>query len=442
MSDIQGHGSNLAAGNYKLEKFVVYSLIGNKTADLKNLFQRIEVYEDLFSPYVSAKLYMEDGVNLPESFPFVGHEKVELSFKTDVNAFSPVELVFRVYKLDAHKILPNGKVQQYVLHLMSEAGFFDYSQYCGYAMSGPVSEMVHGIFRKHFPENVWKNRLFVQPTKDRYSFVVSRAFTPLKAISWLSTKAHSESGDDYSPFMFYESLDGHRFRSLGSILELASANIPTYVYTVANIGVLGGERSSVGGYGVLPRRYEKIQKLEELSRFDAVSNIMNGMVSSRLAVHDLLRKQVRVTDLFEPNLFPKIKKLGTEPHFRQNDPESSRLFSQGAAYYYQPSTGYTVYSSNNQIADNFNIESLYLRRKYHINSFLAQKIAVEIFGDSSRRVGDTVRVRVPKPQADVTAKDDVEDKNLSGDYLVTAIRHTLATAYSCKMELSKNCMGV
>jgi hypothetical protein len=57
-------------------------------------------------------------------------------------------------------------------------------------------------------------------------------------------------------------------------------------------------------------------------------------------------------------------------------------------------------------------------------------------------VGDTVRVRVPKPQADVTAKDDVEDKNLSGDYLVTAIRHTLATAYSCKMELSKNCMGV
>jgi hypothetical protein len=67
---------------------------------------------------------------------------------------------------------------------------------------------------------------------------------------------------------------------------------------------------------------------------------------------------------------------------------------------------------------------------------------MQVFGDSRRRIGDVVRIRVPKPQSDVTAIQDRDDKNLSGEYLVTSIKHTLGTAYSCKMELSRNGMGV
>jgi hypothetical protein len=56
MADQSGHGNSiLSAGNYKLEKFVMYSLINGKEIDLKNLFRYIEIYEDIFSPYLSAK---------------------------------------------------------------------------------------------------------------------------------------------------------------------------------------------------------------------------------------------------------------------------------------------------------------------------------------------------------------------------------------------------
>lgn len=435
-------GSNLAAGNYKLEKLVIYSLISGKRQNIRNQITNVEVYEDMFSPYISAKIYMEDAFNLPEMLPVVGHEKVELSFKSDISSTPPIEFVFRVYKLDSHEITQNGKMQNYVLHLISEGGYFNNSQYCGYAVNGPVSDMVYSVFKKHFPETLWKDRLFIEPTKDNYSFVLSAAYNPFKAVSWLSSRASSRGGNDYSPYFFYESIDGHRFVSLSKIIEQGARPDAKYLYTIANIGVAEGSKQNLGFESPLPTRYHKIQRLEELGRFDAISNTMSGMVSARIGLHDIVRKQVRTRDVFEKDLFPAARKLGDKPHYKVGDPDSSRFTKEGAVYFYRPATPFTVYGSSNQITDNFKTEELYLRRNYHMNSMFTQKIVIEIFGDSRRKVGDVVSIVVPKPQSNVTTLAEKSDSNLSGEYLVTGVKHVLGTAYTCKLELSRNGMGV
>jgi len=443
MSSVSVHGGEaLAAGNYKLNKFVMHSLVNGSEVNMSSLFRYIEIYEDLFSPYITAKVFVEDGHNFPERFPITGQEKVTISFKTDIDSFQPLELTFRVYKLDAVKISPNGKSQNYVLHLMSDGGYFNFSETCGYALRGSVSDMVYTVFKKHFPESLWKDRLVVQQTKDNYSFVLSNFYTPFKAISWLATKAFSGVGKEFSPFLFYETLDGHRFQSISKIIENGSAKPITYLYTAPNIGTVSGVKQELGFSSVLPSRYHKIQMLEELNRFDMADNIMSGIISSKLLVHDLLRKEVRESEFFESDVFDSMKKLGTNGHFRREDPDAGRLLSKGAAYFYMPSTGYTVHTKNNPIEDNFKTETLRLNRNYHLNTFLTQKLIVQVFGDSRRRVGDIVIIRVPKPQSDVTSLDDQDDKNLAGEYMITTIKHTLATSYSCKYELSRNCMGV
>lgn len=438
-----GHGNEaLKAGDYKLERFVMYSLINNTEVQLNNLYRYIEIYEDLFSPYVTARLYIEDAFNFPERFPIVGQEKVELEFRSDINNLDSVKLAFRVYKLDSQKISDTGKTQQYTLHLMSEGGYFNFSQICGYALGGSVSEMVKSIFFKHFPESVWKNRLDIENSIDNYSFVLPASYTPFKAIDWLCGKAYSKNGKGYSPFMFYESIDGHRFKSLSKIIEQGSERINVYDYTQGNVPVLEGKRESLGYESILPSRYHKIQNLEELSRFDSVSNIMNGIVASHLTVHDLVRKEHREHEFFERDIFDSIKKLGTHPHFRPNDPEEKRIVSRGNSYYYLPSTPYTAYTGINQIVDNHQVETLFQKRRYHLNTLLTQKIAIQVFGDSRRRIGDVIDLRVFKPQSDVTAIDDKLDKNISGQYMITAVKHSLAGSYSSKYELSRNGMGV
>ena len=109
MANAVDHGNELLkAGDYKLDRFVLYSMVNGTEVELNNLYRYIEIYEDLFSPYISARLYIEDAFNFPERLPIVGQEKVELEFRSDIDDMEPVKLVFRVYKLDSQKIDDNG----------------------------------------------------------------------------------------------------------------------------------------------------------------------------------------------------------------------------------------------------------------------------------------------------------------------------------------------
>jgi hypothetical protein len=241
-------------------------------------------------------------------------------------------------------------------------------------------------------------------------------------------------------------MDGHRFKSLSKIMEDGSAAPMSYIYSMGNNRALPyeQERSQLpeGADSSMPVRYHKIQELEELERFDAVSSIMNGLISSRVRVHDLLRKQVRDVEFFENGVFETMRKLGDKPRFKPEDPESDRLLKRAAVYNYMPTTPYTVDSKSNPLIDNFKVESLFLPRKYHLGSFLTQKLAATVFGDSRRRVGDVVNLSVPKIQSDSPYLQGETDPNMSGQFMITGIRHTLTNTYTVKMELSRNCMGV
>lgn len=441
-SPINHGGNNLKAGDYKLEKLVLFSMVNGTEVPLDNIFSKMEIYEDIFSPYLTAKLFIEDSYNFPEKVPIVGQEKIHLKFKSDINAFPTVDLMFRVYKIDGHAIEQNGKAQKYTLHLMSEGGFFNFSEYGGYAVSGSVSDMVITVMKKHFSEYIWTEKLEVEPTTDNYSLVIPASYTPFKAIEWLCSRAHTTEGKEYSPFMFYETIDGYKFKSLSKIISDGCNSLSYYTYTQPNMSTIEGIKENVGTVLDVPNRYAKVQKLEELSRFDTVSNIMNGMISSRLVVHDLAKKEERVVEFFESEVFDSMKKLGEFPHFRQSDPDTHKMLKNGTTYFYLPSTSYSVKTPTNSITDNYKFESLYLKRKYHMNTFLTQKLAIGVFGDSRRRVGDVIQLDVFKPQSDGGAYQDNYDKNLSGQFLITTVKHSLGTSYTCTYELSRNSMGV
>lgn len=447
MSSTVETGSNiLKAGDYKLHKIIIRSLVSKTEVNISALLSFIEIYEDLFSPYITAKIHMSDGLNIAESLPIRGQELIDLEFKPDIEAIPTVRLRFRVYKLDSQEIDQNGKLQKYTLHAMSEGGYENPTHYCGYALQGSVSEMVYSVFKKHFDSSVWTGKLDIEQTKDNYSLVLPKTFDPFRAISWLTNRATNANASDYSPFLFYEGLDGYHFRSLSSIISDRGRNKLQYFYNTGNLfvgdDVASASPQSVGST-VLPARYHKIQSMTETSRFDMMSNFMGGAISSSLLVHDLLRKEARASTFLEGEIFPNIKKTGKYPHFQPTDPLYNRFYKSGAIVDYVPSTPYTVHTQNNNIIENSAYERLHLKRKFHMNSILnGQKVIIDVFGDSRRKVGDIINLSVPNLSADAHLKDVGVDKNMSGDYMITAIRHLLGTAYTCRFELTKSFMGV
>ena len=435
-----GHGSdNMKCGDYKLEAVTLTSLISTQTADLSGLCKQIEIFEDMFSPCLTAKLHIEDSYNFPEFFPITGQEKVTIIFKADIDSIEPTRLVFRVYKLDTQDILRNGRSQSYVLHLISEGGYLNYSQQCGYAVSGHTSTMVSTILMQHFPESVWKSKLQIEISSDNYSFVLPQNYTPFKAINWLASKAMASVGDGYSPYFFYETFDGYCFKSLSNIIEEGSREVIPYFNTEPNFP-FGMDRFPSPYDTNLPSDFHRVQKLTEHSRFDMAENIMQGTISSTLEVHDILRKEKRKTTLRELDVFSKKRKLGAGMMFRTGDPETTRVMD--GALYYEPSTPYTAHNDRNNITDNTQVENILLRRNYHLNTMLTQKIDIDIFGDNRKRVGQVIDLIVPNISVNGNLAEGQIDKNLSGKFLITSIKHTLGKGYICKLELSRNCMGV
>ena len=436
------------AGDYKVKKMILRSGIGEESIDIRALYENFEIFEDMFSPYMTAKIYMRDSLNLPEMLSIRGQEILDLEFVSDIPGIDSVKKTFRVYKIDSQKIDENGRGQQYTLYLMSEGGYYNYTERCGYSVKGKVSDMVFEIFKKHFPTRIWKDKLTIQPTIDNFSYVIPKSYSPFKAINWLSNRAIVGSDSDYSPCFFYETLDGYRFESFNKIVKSGNMKKPKYYYNKSNVNK-NPETNEGSGLEVrenyfFPSIYSKIQNLTEVSRFDMIEKIGFGVISSSMCVHDLLNKEKRDYFFREGDEFRNVEKLGKYPHYiSPADGENNEMFvKSNSSYFFIPFTPYTIYSKGNRIVDNSRIEEYFLKRKYIVNSIMTQKINIEIYGDSTKRVGQTVEVVVPNISANGHMKNDKTDRNISGDYLITAICHRFGKKYSCKMELSRNCMGV
>lgn len=443
MPDYGGHGSNLLkAGDYTLSKLLLSSNSTGKQIDISNLYTQIEIFEDMFSPYMTGMIKMNDSFNVPEILGLNGQETIEIEFKTTVDNVDPVYKKFRVYKLDRQTTDANGKGQQYTIHMISEGGLVNHTERCGYFVGGSVSGMVQNVVSKHFASELWENKFEVESTKDSYSFVLPQSYTPFKAISWLSEKAMNSTAGDYSPFFFYETFDGYAFNSLSKIIKDGSQNIQNYYYIKENQSNADGSASSLPVGGPLSAVWHRVQTLEELNRFNMADNVMNGLISSRLVVHDLLRKQKRESVFRESDVFKDMTKLGDNPHYKSSEKDDPIFYNNQCSYYYLSGTGFSVYSKTNQIKDNVRVEDYFLKRKYMINAMMTQKLVISLYGDSTKRVGQVISLYTPKICSDQSTQDDKADKNFSGNYLITSVRHTFGNAYSCKLELSRNAMGV
>lgn len=444
-----GNGNDITkAGDYKIIKMILRSGVSDDFLDIRALYTNFEVFEDMFSPFMTAKIYMVDSLNIPEKLPIRGQETLELEFASDIPGVESVKKTFKVYKIDRQTIDSNGRGQNYVLHLMSEGGYYNYTERCGYSVKGKVSDMVSQVFKKHFPEYIWNKSLKVDQTSDNFSYILPQTYTPFKALTWLARRAISGVGADYSPFFFYETADGYKFQSLSTIMEEGKPSKDIYYFVKSDVNrnpeTNEGTGIKVKGVSKFPALYNRIQSLQEENRFDMVENIGSGIIASRMTVYDLMRKEKRDQVFKEADIFKDLKKLGTKPHFVVSKKKETNEFFEksNSAYFYMSYTPYSVYTKKNSITDNMRIEEYFLRRKYLVNTMQTQKLTVEIYGDSTKRVGQLMDIFVPKIAADGHIQNEKDDKNLSGEYMITSICHQFGIKYVCKLELSRNCMGV
>ena len=378
--------------------------------DVASTIIEISIFENMFAESISGNIVLLDRFNLVVNSPIVGNEKLTLTFM-DANG-EELTLNFKLYSLNSYSI-ENLASNSYTLNFTSEEYFSSANFTISRAYKNlTISEIVSRVFR----ELETDKKIEIEET-DYLQDLIIPSWNPFKALNWLAARAISAKYEGAS-FLFFENFDGYKFKTIESYMD----EKPSRIYKNVTVP-----------YTEITDDYYPIRHLSVKDTFNIMVNQMSGMYSSRVITHDIVKRKSEIMDFDYEESFKKYKHLGKgtlSPKVVDNSldytdrpdgiiniiPKHFKLFSNEAQGY------------NSQKEKTLQI------RKSQFAQLNNLKIDIVIDGDLKLRTGQILNILTPDPQA-----SDEWDPYLSGNYLITAIRHIFsAKVHTTQLQLQRD----
>ena len=404
------------AGDISIKEVQLNSLNG-QVADVTNQIISIEIYEDLFSPFMSISIVLRESLDYLNLFPFNGEEFIDLTL--DTPSFNkPITGRFYVYKM-TDRLYTKEREVVYTIKAISEEYYTDANTKISKAFSGNITESVALLLGKEGLNTKKKTNIEKTSNKNK---MVSNFWSPTKCLNELATTAVSNT---QSPsFLFFENREGFNFRSIDAMLSAKTYQTFTkdnYSRTKRDDGVDSIKDPEAD--------YSKIIEIEIPTVSNYMEDVESGRLKSRIVSHDILTKKYKVKDY-------SIKKDKIEQTLLNPAPAYSKYSKSNAAgsQFIMP----RHYGNFTNFSDTTNYSTVQRRMSFfqNLNKF---RINIEVFGRTDYTVGQIYDITLPKV-AQILKEDSItRDAMLSGRYIVSAISHTINKEnHICKMELIKN----
>jgi hypothetical protein len=321
-----------------------------------------------------------------------------------------------------------------------------------------ISDIVSDIYYDYLHGH---DALFYAVPTDRIENIIIPNLSPTNAINWLSKRAIPESGNGVN-YLFYQTVSGSFFTSI----DMLAQEEPFFKYILQPRidDPTGVENISIGTF--------KIKKLTFMNQFDKVKNIRRGIYSSKLLTHDIVTKRITQYDYNGFDGFMGLSHFGTFPplvnsdmetrssrknrtNFAPGDPENNYLITNESTLSDMTDSRVEFYPKHNQMYArnagelyNNKVEDWKLQRNNNYGIYDGITIMLEVSGNSALKVGQAITLIIPSPETTDRdgMSDRIDDKFLSGTYMVTAIQHVFSQyktnspkmSYDMKIEVVKD----
>lgn len=406
---------------------------GGQKIELKKLLVEMSYYEDIYSFVASGYITLVDAQGFVELMRITGNEFIEINFGKIKNGPNGNDQVFRVYKMGGRKPSGNMNSEVYTLYFCSEELLLSEQTKIGNSFKGTkISEIVQNILTDKL--KVPKTKLgTIEETTGIYDFILPKV-KPLEAISWLSCYARPKAaGTLGADMLFFETKSGFNFRSLQSMFK--DDIYATYRYEAKNIG---DETQSFQEKTINVLSYE-IGK-----PYDMLNEINAGTMSNRLLTIDPLTRNYKVTD-FD---YSKFKDQAQTLNKGSPSTDSTNRLGKTENTSYEGTLKLAFGNSNQQnvpyvkqqggVAKDIFIESYVPNRTAQISLANYTTVKAVIPGDPGITAGKTIQFNLLSLKPSSSKRE--LDRFYSGKYLVTAVRHVIASsgAYQTVLELCKD----
>lgn len=400
-----------------LELFLEFS--NGETIDIKNAAEEINLFDNLFTPCVSGNILLSDAVGLADKLQLQGSEKLKVKIeKSDNSQAITFEKQFVLYKLTNRKNL-NLTSQVYVIHFVSEEFILSEQKKVSQNFVGSYSTILKSILTNYLkvPDsspNQGKGGIgIIYPSAGPQDIIIPN-LTPFDAINFISKRAVALNYNT-PDFVFYETIAGYNFAPIKYLMSLDA--VFDINFKPKN---LAGDNTESEFYGA--------RDLKILSQFSVLDNIRDGSYAGKFIGFDTLTRTFKVTTVktvYEDETAGSTNNLAdayNKENKKYEDMTESRIVSYPFAL---PRSTVAYIKENNPANINFadNSEEYVFQRKSIFSNLTQRRLQLTMPGNFGLFSGRMVNLSIPKYS--ISDKSNSTDRNLSGKYLITAVRHVI-----------------
>jgi hypothetical protein len=360
------------------------------------------VWESMFAKAMQFKMGMVDGAGLVAKFGVTVGDKVSLSLALNDNDASKVIAEFVILEVGDGGRTDNSAGRTFVMSGLTMPAHVNQLKSVMKSYNATYSDIVTGVCADY----LGVANVAVEATSGTRS-LVSPGTKPFDVIGWCCKNAQNAGGDADSLYFFWETADGHKFKTVRK--TIADANVHSYTVAVDKnkVGdstdvfrVLGFQQLKLGHQTdrTAGGLYEnEIMQFDHLNR-NIVSTKKN--YSDQQASVQVLRMQPvadlkQVSNTWISDQTSKVRGLSSNVKIRSND---------------------SAIEQQNSYGEKFNGATMQMQLFNQIG------FALELYGNPSIRAGDIIDVDAPELSS---ASNRGKDWVLHGKFLVADVRHRI-----------------
>lgn len=381
----------------------------------------IEIYEDMFSPFITGVIGIRDSQDLTNLFPFVGEEYINLSIHTPTfeGRDKVIKEQFYIYKV-TNRIQTNNRSTVYELHFFSREALVDVNKKISKSYQGKISDIANTLLTDKYAGLETVKPVFIEETINSAKFI-SNYWSPVTSLNYILDRAKNGKGNP--SYLFFENRRGFNFISTKTLYN------QDIVQTFIQDENLRDFRSDGSSMRNIEKEYKRIIDINVPTVFDYLDNIISGKFGSKQISYDLVTKKYKV------NTYNMFESFENDDHLNKFASASQNVVSRSSALVLRATDHWGSY---NGIIDATNSAS-----SQHRISIMKQLestiVEITVPGRTDYTVGNKIYMDITKLEQ-ITKKDiDITDKILSGNYIISAIHHNITRdSHECKLELIKD----
>ena len=404
--------NSIMPGDIKVTKAVLYNITKSYSQDISNQIDTIDIYESIFSPILFAEISITDGINLHEKFPIKGEEWFVLSCQAPglPKNFS-LNLTLRVIRKSNVTTDEHGRMTMYKLTACSQ----EFQHNARTVISKTYTEQrITNMVRDLVTNSDYldsKKSLSVEggQTKGVQTITIP-SFNPLQTIDFLRQRAVSEAYST-SAFVFFETRKGFTFTNIEYLFEQGKKSKDTnpvfYYHLTKNMDI---KKADV-------EQTRNILSYRHIVYGDPILSANRGGFKNKVVNHDI-RTAVTTTVVTQKSDLSKKAQYGEKKPIHNNSALNDDLESD------HPGTA-AFFLTNSRKPPTHRELSIGANRIY-AEQLIQNLLRIFIYGDISITAGQMITLNLPQFRATTEDGDQSrKSKYVSGNYLVTKVRHTI-----------------